>query len=285
MIKALKFPTVRFDPDPQGKFMLNIMFGQSKYYVDSLSENTKRGLREKVRRGEYPALAPFGYVNDRRTKNLVIVRKEAELVRESFEQYATGQTTLNNLREFFAENGIRTSNGKLVGRCFVSRLLSNPMYYGHFIYAGEIHEGKHQPIISKKLFDEVQVILNRRWRWSPNEPPAETKALLGLFRCADCGSAITAEIQKGHTYYRCTKKSRVQRCFQPYIREEALNDEITALLKPFALRADWAEYMLSQVKEEKKLNAQSAGQMAAQLRTEIEKINLRLKRLAGFPRR
>ena len=26
-------------------------FGQSKYYVDSLSENTKRGLREKVRRG------------------------------------------------------------------------------------------------------------------------------------------------------------------------------------------------------------------------------------------
>ena len=56
MIKALKFPTVRFDPDPQGKFMLNIMFGQSKYYVDSLSENTKRGLREKVRRGEYPGV-------------------------------------------------------------------------------------------------------------------------------------------------------------------------------------------------------------------------------------
>src|SRR5262245_27769334 len=47
-IKMLKFPTFRFEPDPQGKFMLNIMFGQSKYYVDSLSENTKRGLREKV---------------------------------------------------------------------------------------------------------------------------------------------------------------------------------------------------------------------------------------------
>ena len=46
-IKTLKFPTFRFESDPQGKFMLNIMFGQSKYYVDSLSENTKRGLPRK----------------------------------------------------------------------------------------------------------------------------------------------------------------------------------------------------------------------------------------------
>src|ERR1017187_1909965 len=30
-IKTLKFPTFRFESDPQGKFMLNIMFGQSKY--------------------------------------------------------------------------------------------------------------------------------------------------------------------------------------------------------------------------------------------------------------
>src|SRR5271156_6288781 len=35
-LKDLKFPTFRFESDPQGKFMLNIMFGQSKYYVDSL---------------------------------------------------------------------------------------------------------------------------------------------------------------------------------------------------------------------------------------------------------
>src|ERR1039458_3008781 len=29
-LKTLKFPTVRFESDPQGKFMLNIMFGQSR---------------------------------------------------------------------------------------------------------------------------------------------------------------------------------------------------------------------------------------------------------------
>ena len=36
-ITALKFPTFWFDPTPQGKFMLSIAFGQSKYYIDSLS--------------------------------------------------------------------------------------------------------------------------------------------------------------------------------------------------------------------------------------------------------
>ena len=55
-LQFLKFIQFWFEPTPQGKFMLSIAFGQSKYYVDSLSENTKRGLRQKVRRGEYPSL-------------------------------------------------------------------------------------------------------------------------------------------------------------------------------------------------------------------------------------
>ncbi len=41
VIQELKFPTFWFDPTPQGKFMLSIAFGQSKYYVDNLSENIK----------------------------------------------------------------------------------------------------------------------------------------------------------------------------------------------------------------------------------------------------
>ena len=37
----LKFPSFWFENTPQGKFMLSIAFGQSKYYVDNLSENVK----------------------------------------------------------------------------------------------------------------------------------------------------------------------------------------------------------------------------------------------------
>ena len=54
-LASIKFPTFWCDNTGQGKFMLNMAFGQSKYYVDSLSENTKRGLRQKVRMGYFQA--------------------------------------------------------------------------------------------------------------------------------------------------------------------------------------------------------------------------------------
>ncbi len=50
-LASIKFPTFWCDNTRTGKFMLNMAFGQSKYYVDSLSENTKRGLRQKVTNG------------------------------------------------------------------------------------------------------------------------------------------------------------------------------------------------------------------------------------------
>ena len=279
MIKTLKFPTVRFESDPQGKFMLNIMFGQSKYYVDSLSENTKRGLREKVRRGEYPGRAPFGYMNDSRIKRISVDRERATLVKETFERYATGTETLDSLRHLFGKRGVLTSTGNLVGANFISAILSNPIYYGHFKYAGEVHEGNHEPIISKNLFDAANAVLEHRWRYSPADNKNEPKAFLGLLHCAECGGGITGEIQKGHTYYRCTKKNKTGRCTQPYIREEALDAQISALLKPYSLRADWADEMLKRVNEEKKQSAQTAKLMAGQKHEEIEKINLRLQKL------
>ena len=251
-IKTLKFPRSWFENTPQGKLMLHNDFGFSKYYVDSLSENTKRGLREKIRRGEYPGIAPLGYLNDYRTKRIIIDRARAPLVREAFERYATATETLDSLRSFFAQRGIVSNTGHALMRATVSGMLSNPFYYGHFRYTGEVYAGIHEPLITKALFDQVEAVLNRRWRYSPSEHQRTPKAFLGLLHCSTCGGAITAEIQKGHTYYRCTKKSRaIDWCKQPYTREEDMDKEISDLLKPYSLRADWADEMLTRVKEEK----------------------------------
>jgi len=39
VLNNLRFASFTFENNPQGKFMLSITFGYSKYYVDSLSEN------------------------------------------------------------------------------------------------------------------------------------------------------------------------------------------------------------------------------------------------------
>jgi len=147
----LKFPTFWFEPTPQGKFMLNIAFGQSKYYVDSLSENTKRGLRQKVKRGEYPSYAPIGYINDSRNKTIIIDRKKAKIIKEVFELYAKGNSRLGDICDFLAQRGIISRGGKKIHKTRVTFILSNPFYVGLFRYAGETYEGKHEPIIVKKI--------------------------------------------------------------------------------------------------------------------------------------
>ena len=275
-IKALKFPQFWFESTPQGKFMLQIAFGQSKYFVDSLSENTKRGLRQKVRRGEMPGFAPLGYLNDSRTKTIVIDKRRAPAIVELFTLFSTGKYTLKNMTTFLAQHGITTSGGKLL-KDKISWILSNPFYYGHFRYAGEIHEGTHEPLIAKKLFDAVQGVLHRRTKpWSKERVP---KAFTGLLKCGACGMMITAEVQKGHTYYRCTKKNKSLKCFQPYTREEDIDRQLSSLLQTVSLPHAWAEKML------KKLTVEEADSAHTFLAFVIEKqvlkraIDTKLQRL------
>ena len=121
-IKSLKSPTFWFEPTPQGKFMLNIAFGQSKYFVDNLSENTKRGLRQKLRRGELPGYAPLGYVNDLRTHTLTKDPDRFGLVRKLFELYATSDYTLKNIKQFLADFKLDSYKGNVQHKFSLRRI-------------------------------------------------------------------------------------------------------------------------------------------------------------------
>ena len=287
-IAALKFPQFWFEPTPQGKFMLNIAFGQSKYFVDSLSENTKRGLRQKVRRGEMPGLAPIGYLNDPRTKTIVVDRKKAPIVKQAFEMFATGNYRIMDIRDFLAGNGIITRGGKSWPINQVTKhILTNPFIMAISVFFGEIHEGVHKPIITKKLFEAVQLVLNKRSKsWSKPRVP---KPFLGLFRCGECNMMITAEQKTKHykgtnrdatyTYYRCTKKSKTIKCIQPFMRQEELDSQLSDMILSVSLRQDWASKMLEKLETEKVELAQSYGTFAQSKREEIKEKAIRLQRL------
>ena len=274
-IAALKFPQFWFEPTPQGKFMLSIAFGQSKYYVDSLSENTKRGLRQKVRRGEYPGLAPVGYLNDVRAKTIIVNRKRSKIIRSAFELYSQGNSTLGDISNFLAQRGIKTRGDKPFKRDKISFILSNPFYYGYFRYAGELHEGKHEPIITKKLFDKVQEVLKQRSK--PQRKEKIPKAFTGLFHCGECGMMITAEIQKSHVYYRCTKKSKTKTCHQSYIREEDLGQQLSSMIQKVSLHQGWAKQMLKMLEKEKANSAQSCFAFVQENRKKLQELKRKLQ--------
>jgi len=168
-IKDLKFPTFWFDSTPQGKFMMNIAFGQSKYYIDNLSENIKRGHRQKLRKGIWPGFAPLGYLNNRKTKAIDTDKEKSPVIRKCFELYATGDNTLKNIKQFLADTGLDSYKGNDLSCSCVQRMLKNPFYYGVFKFNGEIYQGTHEPIISKKLFDSVQQVMNNRGKKETKE--------------------------------------------------------------------------------------------------------------------
>ncbi|MEK7155270.1 MAG: recombinase family protein, partial [Patescibacteria group bacterium] len=234
--------------------IMSVEFGMANEYIRQLSVNVARGLRQKARNGHYPSVPPIGYLNDPRTKTIVVDRKKSKVVRAAFELYAQNGSRLEDASHFLFENGIKTNptrrwqseGGRPLNKSKVATLLSNSFYYGHFRYAGEMYEGKHTPIITKELFDKVQKVLALRGR--AQKLKKSPQALCGLLKCGECGCSITCEekfkYQKNgnvhrYVYYRCTKKRG--KCAGAYLREEVLDAQLSALLSRFHLPRHWAE--------------------------------------------
>ncbi|MBI4253341.1 recombinase family protein [Candidatus Uhrbacteria bacterium] len=271
-IVSLKSPCFWFEPTPQGKFMLSIAFGQSKYFVDNLSENTKRGLRQKLRRGELPGYAPLGYLNDLRAHNMIPDPERVRPVQKIFELYSSGDYSLYDIRDRMTSAGVRSKAGKMLSVSNIQRILSNPFYYGVFRYNGEMYEGTHEPIITKKLFEACQRVMAQKSR--PKKRQKITDVFRGLFLCNECECAITSEKQKGHTYYRCTKMRG--KCSQPYVREEALGDQIAETLQKVSIPKDWSESMIAELEREKEDDELCHKEVTQNLKKEIEGIQEKL---------
>ena len=287
LLANLKFPSHWFENTPQGKFSLSMAFVQSKYYVDSLSENTKRGLRQKVRMGIFPSQAPVGYLNDSRTKTIVVEKKKSRIVRLAFEKYIKGNQRLEDIANFLAKSGVTTRTGKRISKTKASFILSNPFYIGLFKYGGEVHEGIHEPIISKKLFDEAQEMLKTRGQ-PERKPQNEPQPFCGLISCASCGMMITGEHklkrQKNgnvheYTYYRCTKKRKDFHCPESAVREEEMDRQLSSLIQKVSLPKDWAEELNRMALENHGESAQSLTACVKEKKTKIFEISQKLERL------
>ena len=225
VLKDLRFSSFSFENNPQGKFMLSITFGYSKYYVDALSENVKRGNRTKVENGWLPSCAPTGYLNDAATRTIIPDRDRFALVRRLWELMLSGAYTTRQVWEVATKEwGLRTRKRKRVGGQLLTlsgvyRILTNPFYAGVIVWNGKTYPGKHQAMVTLDQFDDVQRLLGRPGRPKQQE---HVFAFTGMIRCGECGLMVTAENKVNrfgshYTYYHCTRRRRDYRCRQPSI--------------------------------------------------------------------
>jgi site-specific DNA recombinase len=276
-IADLKFPTFWFDATSQGKLMLSIAFGMSKYYVDNLAENIKRGMRQKLRNGILPGQAPVGYLNNRATKTIAVDPGKSVLVRRAFELYATGTYAIRDLLELMTNEGLTTHTGKPMSLSNIQAMLQHPFYYGLIRSKGELYEGRHAPIITKALFDNVQNVMAERGR--PRKMPRRAHFYQGVFRCGECGCAVTTETKKGHTYLRCTKRKHP--CSQRYLREEEASRQIRRAICQVAMPQSWISPMLDRLDLMRKERTATIKAKAGVFREQIATINGKIDRLTA----
>jgi DNA invertase Pin-like site-specific DNA recombinase len=295
-LKDLRFATFSFENNSQGKFMLSIIFGYSKYYVDSLSENVRRGYRAKVQRGWLPGLAPLGYLNDKEAKTIIVDPERFPLVRQMWQLMLTGACPPHRIWEIATKEWeLRTvrrkrSGGKPISLSATYRILTNRFYAGILESEGKIFPGKHQPLVTMDEFEQVQRLLGR-----PGVPrKTRSFSFTGMIRCGECGFSVTGEEKinrygQQFIYYHCTKRRHDFKCQQPYIPLEELEDQILEFLEEIKLPERFEKWAFARVtradsgKREERGN-QTASLVKAQAATarELENLTkLRIRELVG----
>jgi len=238
----LKFPTYTFENTSQGKFMLAIMFGQSKYYVDALSENVRRGNRTKRENGWLPGRPPLGYLNGRSdagTKNIIPDPNSFLLMKQLWTTFLTGGYSVPQLLDIATNRmGLRTpkrkrTGGAPLGVSGIYRILANPFYAGQICFDSKWYPGKHKPMITVDQFKRAQELLGRTDAARPKEYDF---AYTGILRCGTCGFGVTAENKTNrfgskYVYYHCTHKNRAQPCREGSVEERDLEGQIAAFLR------------------------------------------------------
>jgi site-specific DNA recombinase len=147
---------------------------------------------------------------------------------KAFEYYATGNYSLTALSEKLYSEGLRGRNGTKVGKSRLEDMLKDPFYYGAMRWKGIVYpNAKHQPLVTKELFDKTRATLSRG-----DAPFYQKRSFIfsRMISCGECKATIYPEIQKGHIYYSC---KHYKTCSQRYMTKEADIEE--AVLSVFNL--------------------------------------------------
>lgn len=182
-------------------------------------------------------------------QKLVIVEKEADVIRKIFELYTVYGYGVGRIAKYLNNKKIKPKRGKLWGISTISSILSNPIYMGYPAYNRRTTKNAHTKrklpfedwILPKERIDELVIISEEVWyktkkikdsrnRYVKNDndiiinKPFQTKSnllFIGLLRCGECGySFMTSESKKKkrngeevkYMYYRCSSARFTNSC-------------------------------------------------------------------------
>jgi len=221
-----------------GRLSADIQAVVASDYIRNLREETKKGFYGRLKQGFYPLNAPLGYLDRGGGQAKVPDTAVAAHIRDAFDLYATGNISLPRLVEEMYRRGMRNRRGGKVTLTGMSTILNNPFYIGviRIKRSGESFAGVHAPIVERRVFETVQRVLEGK---TVVRTHRHEFAYSRMIRCALCNQTIMAEVQKGHTYYRCHTSG----CRTKTVREERIEEAIAQTFAPLRLNGEEMAYV------------------------------------------
>jgi site-specific DNA recombinase len=239
-----------------------------------LMVSVRRGMHSKAERGWFPGVPPIGYKNyhhedDPNVKTIILDPQRAPIIRTMWDMMLLGTYTVPEIARWAEKKGLRSIKRKKKGNkpmsvATVYAMFHNPFYMGYLRYGGKVLEGKHDPIVTPKEFEQVQTLIKRYNQPRPeitDEP--DPFPYRGIIKCGECGcaitySTITKTYKNGETqlfeYCYCTRRRKDVQCSQgKTIKPQELTKRIRAELDKYTILPeffDWACKYLSEFHEE-----------------------------------
>jgi hypothetical protein len=157
------------------------------------------------------------------------------------------------VKKWLDDIGFTTRGGCKLALSKVYLALQNPFYYGEFQYGDKWYKGTHKTIISKSLFEKVQIQL----QVAPKQWNKQLFPFKKICKCGSCGGSVTAEIKyrrtkanqvNTHIYYHCNRIKKYD-CKEPYITEQELIKQLIGHLPEIKLNT---KYLMAEFETEVK---------------------------------
>ncbi len=258
-------------------------------FIKELKAKVTRGMTSKAEKGDFPAMPPVGYLNDRLGKTIIKDPVMFDRVAELFHIAQTGTHSVAELTRIASDKlMIRTPQKKRRGGTPLSysavrNLLSNPFYTGSFKWGDKIYNGNYPPMISSAEFDKVQTFLGSKHSSRPKKDPQDF-LLRGMITCAECGYAVVTEkkfktlsdgTKKEYHYCHCSGRKRGVKCknHEIYIREEDLVKQIKDEISRYTIDDDFFKIAVEALAEEDSIEVAKQNEKINAINKEITKKN------------
>ncbi len=228
-----RFTLASYDKTSSGALHMDIDGMFAEHHSRVTSEKVSLNIKYKRDQGFCTHKAPVGYQNLGNMEHKPFDPVRAPVVKKMFELYATGNWSLADIVRYAIEQGFTmtptrrqktkeerqmeeeddiTIEPEAVCRIptfnNIHKILVNRFYTGEVINSnGEFIPSKsHEALVSKKLFEQVQGLLNKKNK-SVHYIERLDYPMRGLVHCKVCGRVYTPYEKKGITYFgsRCAR--------------------------------------------------------------------------------